>query len=1015
MVGEDGQIVFVNAAAEDLFGYVRDQLLGRHVDMLVPARFRGHYKNIRNGFPSGPRVRRVGTDLKLFALRRDGTEFPIEVDLAALPDGDIVASVREVSDRRRVETDLRDALSLVSATLESTADGILVVTADGRVAGSNEQFARLWGIPADLLASGDDAKLIGFVLEQLSDPESFLAKVTELYGDPGAESLDVLEFRDGRTFERYSRPQRVAEEIVGRVWSFRDITARRRAEERANEAVSRLEWLGAIVNSSADAIVGLTPDGVIVSWNPGAEQLYGYTAAEAMGRDAGFYIPSHLQQAEETVMATVREGGQVHNFETERVRRDGSIVPVSVTVSPIIDSAGVRGIAKIARDITERRAAEAELLAAREAALESSRLKSEFLATMSHEIRTPMNGVIGLTSLLLQTPLDEVQRQYADGVRAAGEDLLALINDILDFSKLEAGRVELEPAPFDPRRLLNEVAGLLAEQAQGKGLELIAHCQPDVPALLLGDARALRQILLNLLSNAVKFTAEGEVAVLATAESAEAGNGPGGGRVRFEVRDTGIGIAPEQQELIFDAFAQADASTTRRYGGTGLGLAICRRLTEAMGGRIGVSSRAAEGSVFWLSVPLAAVDAPSSLEPDELPAGLRILIVDDSATNRLVLENQLKAWRTEPETASDALAALSRLHTAAAEGRPFDLAVLDMFMPGTDGLRLAKAVGRDPVLASTSLLLLTSAGQPDQAELEKAGIREWLSKPVRSSELYDRIARLIAARRTQRAPAAPAAPAPPSAPAARGRVLIVEDNEVNQLVAKSMAESLGYSVDVVDDGTAAVEATAQGEYAAVLMDCHMPVMDGFAATEAIRARGGRDQALPIIAMTAGAADRDRERCLAAGMNDYLPKPVDMAELETTLARWTDAEAPGAPAPAEQPRTRRPPGPLDRDRLETLRSLGVLDATVEAFLREAAAALVDVRVAGQGGGDGLQRAAHRLKGSAGNIGAARAAQLCAELEKHGRQGTPPEPILLAELEGELAQVRDALVHVLSAEP
>ncbi|RAX43893.1 hypothetical protein DQ354_18415 [Arthrobacter sp. AQ5-06] len=897
-VSADGSIVFVNTQTEQLFGYRRDELLDRHYGMLLPVRFEGQFAGTSDDFASGQRILRIGTGLGLFGLHRDGTEFPIEISAAALGDGpgaDVVASVRDVSERRRTDNELRDALSLLGATLESTADGILVVTADGRIAGSNERFAALWGIPSDLLDSHDDGKLIGFVVDQLSDPGSFMRKVQELYADPGAESLDVLEFRDGRTFERYSRPQRVGDDIVGRVWSFRDITARQRAQDRASEAIAELEGLGAIVNSSADAIIGITPEGVITSWNKGAERLHGYKADEVTGRDVQFLIPDHLRRSEEALLADVRERGVARSFEAERVRKDGTTVPVSVTISPIrAEGGGVRGMAKIVRDVTGQRLAAAELLAAREAALESSRLKSEFLATMSHEIRTPMNGVIGLTALLLGTPLDETQRRYAEGVRGAGEVLLALINDILDLSKLEAGKVDLEIAAFDPRLLVEEVAGLLGESARAKGLELIAYCRPEVPVLLSGDAGRIRQVLLNLASNAVKFTPSGEVSVRVHPVDLH----PGGPAVRFEVRDTGIGIEPEDHRRLFESFSQADSSTTRRYGGTGLGLAVSRRLTEVMGGEIGLTSAPGEGSTFWFVLPLQPAEASGGIDeaavrsPDLL-AGVRVLVVDDNATNRLVLESQLRTWNMDPDTVGDARAALDRCRDAVFAGRPFDVVVLDMCMPEMDGMELARAISADGVLAPTSLIMLTSTPQMDPAELAAAGVREWLMKPVRSSELYDRLLRLRGGTQPAERLAARGVPEKQGIPS-RGRILVVEDNEVNQLVAREMVKRLGYLADVVPDGAEAVSAVAAVSYAAVLMDCHMPVMDGFEATRTIRTEEGARH-LPIIAMTAGALDEDRERCLAAGMDDYLTKPVDLAALEAALDRWV------SPAPIEERR------------------------------------------------------------------------------------------------------------------
>lgn len=889
-VSADGVIVFVNAQTEQLFGYAREELLDRHYGMLLPERFEGRIALAHDDSASGHGMRRIGTGLGLYGLHRDGTEFPVEISTAPLgdrPDADVVASVRDVSERRRTDSELRDAHSLLAATLESTADGILVVTADGQIAGSNERFAELWGIPSDLLDSHDDGKLIGFVLDQLSDPGSFTRKVQELYADPEAESLDVLEFRDGRTFERYSRPQRVGDEIVGRVWSFRDVTARRRAQDRAREAIAQLEGLGAIVNSSADAIIGITPHGVITSWNQGAERLYGYGAEEVTGRDVQLLVPDHLRRSEEVLLADVRERGVARSFEAERLRKDGTTVPVSVTVSPIrAEDGGVRGMAKIVRDVTGQRLAAAELLAAREAALESSRLKSEFLATMSHEIRTPMNGVIGLTALLLETPLDETQRRYAEGVRGAGEVLLALINDILDLSKLEAGKVDLDIVSFDPRLLVEEVAGLLSEPARAKGLELIAYCGPEVPERLSGDAGRIRQVLLNLASNAVKFTPAGEVAIRVHLVDRV----PGGAAVRFEVHDTGIGIAPEDHRRLFESFSQADSSTTRRYGGTGLGLAISRRLTEAMGGVIGLTSAPGLGSTFWFVLPVPSALSSGGIWNGEetapsldLLTGLRVLVVDDNETNRLVLETQLRAWNMDPDTAGDARAALVRCREAAFAARPYDIVILDMGMPEMNGLELARAISADSLLAPTSLILLTSTPLMDPAELAAAGISEWLTKPVRSSELYDRLLRLSGGMEGAVRLDIRGVPERQSIPS-RGRILVVEDNEVNQLVAREMVKKLGYAVDVVADGSEAVQAVAAVPYAAVLMDCHMPVMDGFEATRTIRKGEGAGH-LSIIAMTAGALDGDRERCLAAGMDDYLTKPVDLAALEATLERW----------------------------------------------------------------------------------------------------------------------------------
>ncbi|MCP8999092.1 response regulator [Pseudarthrobacter sp. RMG13] len=819
-------------------------------------------------------------------------------------------------------------------------------------------------------------------------------------------------------------------------------------EQEVAARTAELEGLGAIVSSSTDAILSTTPDGMITSWNPGAQHQYGYTAEEAIGRDARFLLPpGSTDGAEDEVFGQLRDSGEAMSFEIEHQRKDGAIIPVSVTISPIRDGETVRGIAVIARDITLRRAAEQELKAAREAALESSRLKSEFLATMSHEIRTPMNGVVGLTALLLETPLDQTQKQYAQGVKGAGEALLSLINDILDFSKLEAGKVDLDIRAFDPRALVEEVAGLLTEPAQAKNLELIAYCEPDVPARLHGDSGRIRQILLNLASNAVKFTAAGEVSIRVTTETPDAKPGATA-MVSFEVRDTGIGIDPLHHARLFESFSQADASTTRRYGGTGLGLAICSRLTEAMDGEIGLDSAPGEGSTFWFRIPVPV--APPSTDPAPTAGfltGLRVLVVDDNATNRLVLESQLRGWKLQPEAVPDARAALARAHEAAAAGVPFHLAVLDLCMPDTDGLELARELQADAALADIELIMLTSTMQVNAAEIADAGVREWLMKPVRSSEFYNRLIRLMSTSEHHAlGPSASGWPSDADLTAelsseasessvgssaglpvrgrplepSRGRILVVEDNEVNQLVACATVTKFGYAVDVVADGAEAVAATASTRYAAVLMDCHMPVMDGFEATRVIRRREASH--LPIIAMTAGALDGDRERCLAAGMDDYLSKPVDAAELEAALARWVPEEA-GPSSPERPDSSQVDDAPqllavtgggapaLDADRLAMLRGLGpedglgLLPATTEAFRNDVPARLAALREAvTDGGGPDLAQTAHALKGAAANIGATAVASLCGELEAMGRSGRlDGGPQLVSRLEAELVRV------------
>ena len=616
--------------------------------------------------------------------------------------------------------------------------------------------------------------------------------------------------------------------------------------------------------------------------------------------------------------------------------------------------------------VAERQRANNELATARDLAMESSRLKSDFLATMSHEIRTPMNGVIGLTGLLLSTDLDGRQRQYAEGVQSAGEALLAIINDILDFSKIEAGRLELEVIDFDLVQVIEEAAGLVASPAQRKGLELVTSCPASLPGRVRGDPARLRQVLLNLASNAVKFTLEGEV-VMRARVVADAGDSV---TVRFEVTDTGIGISETDARRLFEPFSQADASTTRRFGGTGLGLAISRRLAEAMGGELGFDSVVGGGSTFWFTLPLqrqAGVGVPMPA----LSAGVPVLVVDDNETSRTVLREQVGAG---VDVAPDGVAALRALRAAATQGQPYGVALIDAGMPGMDGVELARRVASDPALSATRMvLLITAASAPNRFNCPP-GVT-CLTKPVRIGQLAEAL-QLAAGLPAMRPSTLPATPPPET----RGHILVVEDNASNQLVAVGILRLLGYRADVASDGTEALEALDRAEYDAILMDCQMPEMDGFTATREIRRREGPGRHTPVIAMTAGASDSDRDQCLSAGMDDFLSKPVKPRDIDAMLRRWVvarDADASAQPV-------------LDREVLEELRQLtpdgSLLVDIVDTYLATVPDHISQLQAAVAAGDAGaVRQSAHRLKGESSAVGAIEVVALCRSLEEQSIAG------------------------------
>ena len=846
------------------------------------------------------------------------------------------------------------------ALLEHLPLGFALVAPDGVTKWMNS-------VAQELLGASDLAHALAFV-DGSGDPYPFARLLT------GRRIVvhDLVIRAQGRfvALEVSATPMSDCDDIL---LSLRDISGERESRAR----------YGHIVEHANEIIYRTDYAGNFTYVNPAAMRITGYDEHELIGRHYLDLIdPDYREAAAHFYEHQFRSRERSSYFEFPLLTRSGMRIWVGQSVLTVMDGDRVSGYEAIARDITQRRGVEEELARARDSALQSARAKSEFLANVSHEIRTPLNGVLGMTGLLLATPLTPEQRDYAEAIRTSGETLISIVNDVLDLARVEAGKLTVEPIDFHLDDLIDSMIDQFATRAAAKRLKFRAFVAPDVTRTLRGDSHRIRQVLLNLVGNAVKFTDRGEVAitVMQPVQTDRAAT------LRFLVTDTGIGIAAEAQKRLFTPFTQADGSTTRKYGGSGLGLAVSKQLVEAMGGEIGVISVENEGSTFWFELPLQKQSTTSTLpSPAYDFARVKALLVDANEIHRGLVTRHLDETNIqldEAHTAADGLAAAFATH--------YDLVIFDMQLPDDDGIGFARAIRADHALQSTRLLLLTAFGRrrQDVRAFQAAGIDAFLLKPVRRAQLCSAIARLVLAD-TQTVTAAP--DEIEAAPPARARVLVVEDNSVNQLVALGQIQRLGHDGFLAATGAEAIDAVRDQPFDLILMDCQMPDMDGYEAARRIRQMDGAVRKTPIVAITAHALPGEREKCLAAGMNDYLAKPVSIEQIGAVIRLWASKVSTPSNKTEADLMEADDHYVLDRERVTSFLAIsreqkGFLEGLVRTFRQDVPSRLDALRAAASDGDPlDLAQAAHALKSSCGSVGAKRMYAVAAALEQSARAG------------------------------
>lgn len=993
-----GVIIDVNAAVERLFGYSRAELIGRDLAILMGEDDARRHPGWVADYNRDRIARIIGRTRELLARRRDGSTFPIELAVGDLSSSGVrrfVGIVRDITERLRVKREIEDSRRRFQDFAEASSDWMWETDADHRFtlfAGNRERAITfdpektLGKTRLELMAAGVPADLVARHRADLEARRPFREFVY-----PMAQSGGRV-----RHLRVSGRPVFDADGAFrGYRGTASDITDALAAEERM-AALER--QLSAAISSMSEGFVLYDRDHRVVACNDRYRDFYPQWAVDIDARGA---LPDLLRAGAARGLYDL-EGRDLEDWVAWRMashrRADGEPILLRLADGRVFRvrerATPDGGVVGVHSDVTAELALQRQLQDAKEAAEGASRAKSEFLAVMSHEIRTPMNGVIGMTGLLLTTPLSEEQKHFAVTIRDSAECLLAIINDILDYSKVEAGRMDFESADFDVATLVESVVEILAPRALGKGVEIASFVDPSARLLACGDAGRVRQILMNLAGNAVKFTDEGWVTIEVAVASAD--DAAGTVRLRFTIADTGVGIEEEAQAKLFGMFMQADGSSTRRHGGSGLGLAISRRLAELMGGDVGFASVYGEGSTFWFEIPLA-VRGRSCAAADL--RGARLLVVDDLEVNRDFLQRRLAVAGAVVETADSVEAALAALERA--DG--FDAVITDEAMPGGSGVHLASLVRADQRWRDTPMVLASSRGVL-QITGDHQGLDAVVHKPLRDAVLFSTLGRLLN-RLPQAAPVQEATESPGSA-AALGRalrLLVVEDNAVNQQVALGVLRRLDHTVDVAGDGIEALEAVRQRPYDIIFMDVRMPRMDGLEATRRIRQLSGPAAHTPIVAMTAGAMQGDETGCLEAGMDGFLAKPIDRRKLYEALERFAGADAPAAAGDAAAKAAQKMDaaggdvageGGMTGDELDTealddlVDVLGVEDVEylVRRFLGDAPKRLQGMRAAsGVGDLDTAAREAHSIKGASGSMGMRRVEAAAAALEKRLRRG------------------------------